>query len=304
MEFKGKSIISIDDFSKEGILKVLEVAAGLEENPDTALFKDKLMAPLFYEPSTRTRLSFVSAMERLGGQVDGFSSKDSSSVKKGESLWDTIKTVDNYVDIIVIRHPLEGAARLASEATEKPVVNAGDGANQHPTQTLLDMYTIKKLFGSLENLKIGMVGDLKYGRTVHSLVVAMSHFKPEFKFIAPEDLKMPEKYTDFLKQNNIEYEEGEKLLPAINDLDIIYMTRIQQERFPDPMEYEKYKGVYQINTASLKNVKENMKILHPLPRVDEIVREVDDTSHAAYFEQVGNGIPIRQALIALTLGLR
>ncbi|UCD04234.1 MAG: aspartate carbamoyltransferase [Candidatus Woesearchaeota archaeon] len=301
MVFKDRDVISINDFSKDEILYVLKIAKNLEQNPKP-LAKGKIMAPLFFEPSTRTRMSFIAAMERLEGEVDGFASSKITSVKKGETLWDTVKTVEKYTDLIVIRHPLEGAARLAAEASSKPVINAGDGANQHPTQTLLDLYTIWKTKGGLTNLKIGLLGDLKYGRTVHSLVTAMAHFNPKFTFISPEALKMPDSYLIMLDENKIQYTETEEILPAINDLDILYVTRIQKERFPDPIEYERYKGAYRITKNTLSSVKKDLKIMHPLPRVNEICKEVDNTGHAIYFEQAANGIPVREALIALVLG--
>jgi aspartate carbamoyltransferase catalytic subunit len=241
-------------------------------------------------------------MEQLGGQVLGFATPAVTSAKKGETLWDTIKMVEQYTDVIVIRHKIEGAARLAAEAASIPIINAGDGANQHPTQTLLDLYTIKKAKGTLENLNIGIVGDLKYGRTVHSLAIAMSHFNPKFYFIAPDALKMPQKYLEELKEKKIKFYETSNLLKYSKKLDILYVTRIQQERFPDPLEYEKYKGVYRLNKGLLEHVKGDLKIMHPLPRVDEIDKSLDETEHAIYFEQAGNGIPVRKALLALVLG--
>ncbi len=302
MKFPHRDIISINDFSKEDILSVLDVAKKMEKKASPTLLKGKILATLFFEPSTRTRLSFVSAMEKLGGQVIGFGSPDSSSIKKGESLWDTVKMTDKYADIIALRHPLEGSARLASEASSKPVINAGDGANQHPTQTLLDLYTIQKAKGTLNNLKVGILGDLKYGRTVHSLAIALSHFNPEFTFIAPDALQMPRSYLDMLNKKKIRYRVTQQMMEPLGGLDILYVTRIQQERFPDPLEYERYKGMYKVDKKILGHIKKDMKIMHPLPRVDEIDPALDSTEHALYFEQAANGVPMRQALLAILLG--
>jgi len=241
-------------------------------------------------------------MEQLGGTVIGFSTASVTSIQKGESLWDTIKMTEQYADVIVIRHPLEGSARLAAEAANVPVINGGDGSNQHPTQTMLDLYTIQKIKSKLEGLHVGFVGDLKYGRTVHSLVIALSLFNPTFYFIAPDDLQIPESYVDELYKKKIKYFKTSDLNRFAKELDILYVTRIQKERFPDPLEYEKFKGVYRIDEAFLQNVKRDLKIMHPLPRVDEIDKSVDSTEHAAYFEQAANGIPVRKALLALVLG--
>src|SRR3989338_2095005 len=302
MDFKSRDIISINDFSKEELLHILKVARQIEQKPKDNLLKGKILAALFFEPSTRTRLSFVSSMEQLGGKIIGFSTAAVTSIQKGESLWDTIKMTSQYSDVIVIRHPLEGSSRLAAEASPVPVINGGDGSNQHPTQTMLDLYTIQKTKGRLENLHVGFVGDLKYGRTVHSLVIALAHFSPTFYFIAPEELQMPESYLDELFQKKIKYFKTSDLARFSKELDVLYVTRIQKERFPDPLEYEKFKGIYRIDEAFLQNVKKDMKIMHPLPRVNEISKSVDDTPHAAYFEQAANGIPIRKALLALVLG--
>lgn len=295
-----KSLISIHDFTKEEMLHILDLAQGFEQNKSQNILQDKVVASLFFEPSTRTRLSFETAANRLGARVIGFSDADNTSVSKGETLNDTIKMVTNYVDLIVMRHPLEGSARFASEVASVPVINAGDGANQHPSQTLLDLYTIKQTQGRLDNIKINMVGDLKYGRTVHSLLQALSHFSPHFTFTAPNELKMPQEYKDFLDKKGISYTETTELDP--NDCDILYMTRVQQERFTDPMEYEKVKNVYTLNAQMLVNAKDNMKILHPLPRVNEISNDVDATKHAYYFKQAGNGMYVRMAIIAYLLG--
>lgn len=302
MNFKGKDIISIRDFSKEELLYVLRIAKKIEKTNPKTLLKGKLMASLFFEPSTRTRLSFDSAMEQLGGEVLGFAQAGVSSAKKGETLWDTMKMIEQYADVAVIRHSIEGAARLAAESSSKPVINAGDGANQHPTQTLLDLYTILKTKGKLENLSIGFCGDLKYGRTVHSLVIAMSLFNAKMYFIAPQALHIPDEYIGELKKKKIKFEHVKDINKAISKLDVLYMTRIQKERFPDPLEYNRLKGVYQIGLDTLKNAKKELKIMHPLPRVDEIKPELDKTSHAVYFQQAGNGIHVRKALLALVLG--
>ena len=302
MDFKGKDIISINDFSREELLHILKVVRQFEQKPKSNLLKSRILATLFFEPSTRTRLSFVSAMEQLNGTVIGFSTANVTSIQKGESLWDTIKMTEQYADVIVIRHPLEGSARLAAEAASVPVINGGDGANQHPTQTMLDLYTIQKTKGKIDGLHIGFVGDLKYGRTVHSLVIALSYFNPIFYFIAPDDLQMPENYLDALFQKKVKYFKTSDLTRFSKDLDVLYVTRIQKERFPDPLEYEKFKGIYRIDEAFLQHVKKDLKIMHPLPRVDEIDKSVDNTSHAAYFEQAANGIPVRKALLALVLG--
>lgn len=299
-----KSLISIQDFTKDEILHILDVASEFEKNKSQTFLNDKVIACIFFEPSTRTRLSFETASNRLGARVIGFSDAANTSVKKGESLRDTIKMVSNYVDLIVMRHPLEGSARYASEVSSVPIINAGDGANQHPSQTLLDLYSIKQTQGHLDNININMVGDLKYGRTVHSLLQAMSHFNPSFTFTSPKELMMPQEYKDFLNEKGIPYKETTELMDHINDTDILYMTRIQQERFTDPMEYEKVKNVYNLSASMLNNVKDNMKILHPLPRLSEIFQDVDDTKHAYYFKQAENGMYIRMAIISYLLGKR
>ena len=302
MNFKNRDVISIHDFSKQELLFILKTAKLMEKNSKQNLLKDKILATLFFEPSTRTRLSLMSAMEQLGGKVMGFATAKVTSIRKGETLWDTIKMVESYADVIAIRHPLEGAARLAAEASSKPIINAGDGANQHPTQTMLDLYTIQKVKGKLDNLHIGMLGDLKYGRTVHSLATALSHFNPTFYFIAPQALQMPQTYLDELKEKKIKFYTTQKLLKVSKKLDILYATRIQKERFPDPVEYEKYKGIYKLDASLLPNIKKDLKIMHPLPRVGEIDESLDKTDHAVYFEQAANGIPVRKALLALVLG--
>jgi aspartate carbamoyltransferase catalytic subunit len=263
-----------------------------------------VVATLFFEPSTRTRLSFESAVNKLGGKVIGFTDSSSSSVTKGETLNDTIRTVNNYADLIVMRHPIEGSARYASEISTVPVINAGDGANQHPTQTLLDLYSIMKTQGTLDKLNICMVGDLKYGRTVHSLLMAMSRWKTSFNFVAPEELMMPDEYKLYLKNLGLTYYETSSLTEVINMADIIYMTRVQRERFSDPMEYEKVKNAYVLHESMLGETKPGMKILHPLPRVNEINTDVDTNNKAYYFEQALNGVFTRQAIITTLLGLK
>ena len=300
-----RDLISITDYSKEDYLRILELAADFEENPNQRLLEGKVVASLFFEPSTRTRLSFETAINRLGGRIIGFSDAGSSSVSKGETLHDTTRMVSNYADLIVMRHPLEGSARYAAEVADVPVINAGDGANQHPTQTLLDMYSILKTQGTLDNINIFMVGDLKYGRTVHSLLMAMTEFEnPIFNFIAPEELAMPEEYKLFLKEKGIRYFEHTEINDNINHADIIYMTRVQKERFMDPIEYEKVKNVYILRNQMLKNTKPNMRILHPLPRINEIHPDVDTNEKAYYFEQARNGVYTRQAIIAHILNLK
>jgi len=300
-----RDLISITDYSKSDYLRILELAADFEENPNQRLLEGKVVASLFFEPSTRTRLSFETAINRLGGRIIGFSDAGSSSVSKGETLHDTTKMVSNYADLIVMRHPLEGSARYAAEVSEVPVINAGDGANQHPTQTLLDMYSILKTQGTLDNINIFMVGDLKYGRTVHSLLMAMSEFEnPIFNFIAPEELAMPEEYKLFLKEKGIRYFEHTEINDNINHADIIYMTRVQKERFMDPIEYEKVKNVYILRNQMLKDTKPNMRILHPLPRINEIHPDVDTNDKAYYFEQARNCVFNRQAIIAHILNLK
>lgn len=298
------SFVSIDDISKEEILSILKDASFFEANPNIRLLDGKVIATLFFEPSTRTRLSFETAVNRLGGRVIGFSDANSSSTSKGESLKDTIKMVSNYADLIVMRHFLEGAARYASEVTSIPILNAGDGANQHPSQTILDLYSIYKTQGTLEGLTITMVGDLKYGRTVHSLLMAMRHFNPTFNFISCKELRMPEEYKEILDREGISYNEFTDFSREVIDLsDILYMTRVQRERFSDIMEYERVKDLYSLNNAMLETSKSNLRILHPLPRVNEINPDVDENPKAYYFEQARNGLYARQALICRALGI-
>ena len=301
---KNRSLVSIDDFSTDEILKILDLTEEFEKQPTSRLLEGKVIATLFFEPSTRTRLSFESAISRLGGKIVGFSDASSSSVSKGETLNDTIRTVTNYCDLIVMRHPIEGSARFASEIASVPVINAGDGANQHPTQTLLDLYSIRKTQNGLNDLNVFLVGDLKYGRTVHSLMMAMSRWNATFNFISPEELKMPDEFKYYLDNLGLKYYEHNDFTEIISKADIIYMTRVQKERFSDPIEYEKVKNVYVLRNAMLKNTKPNMRILHPLPRVNEIHNDVDSNSKAYYFEQALNGVFTRQAILCSLLGIK
>lgn len=303
---KNKSLISIHDYSKEEYLKILDLAAIYQKSPKEyeGLLNGKIVATLFFEPSTRTRLSFESAVQRMGGRVIGFSDPGSSSVQKGESLKDTILTVAQYSDLIVMRHPIEGSARWASEVSPIPVINAGDGANQHPTQCLLDLFTIRETQHRLENLTITFVGDLKYGRTVHSLIQAMSYFSPTFHLVSPETLRLPDEYKYFLNEQNIRFYEHTDMKEVLKISDIVYVTRVQRERFSDPIEYEKVKNAYVLNASMLEGTRENLKVLHPLPRVNEISVDVDETTKAYYFQQALNGVYTRMAIISLILGLK
>lgn len=301
---KNKSLVAINDLSNEDIIKVLDLAEEFEKNPIQNILSRTVVATLFFEPSTRTRLSFESAVNRLGGRVIGFSEAANTSVSKGESLKDTILTVANYSDLIVMRHPVEGSARYASEVSPVPIINAGDGANQHPTQTLLDLYSIRKTQGTLQNLNIFLVGDLKYGRTVHSLLMAMSQFRATFTFVAPKELQMPAEYKMLLDNMGLKYTEQTDLNENLNNADIVYMTRVQKERFSDPMEYEKVKNVYVLREKMLKNTKPNMRVLHPLPRVNEIHTDVDENPKAYYFPQAMNGVYTRMAIMSLILDLK
>ncbi|MEG1665261.1 MAG: aspartate carbamoyltransferase [Mucinivorans sp.] len=293
-----KSLVSISDFSKDEILRIMEMAAQFEANPSQRTLYGKIVASLFFEPSTRTRLSFESAINRLGGRVIGFSDSSATSVSKGETLHDTIRVISNYCDMIVMRHPIEGAARYASTVATVPVVNAGDGANQHPSQTLLDLYSIMKTQGRLDDINIMMVGDLKYGRTVHSLLEALSHFKARFTFVSPPELKMPSEYKMFLYEKGIPYYETTDIMERMNDADIIYMTRVQRERFSDAMEYERVKNAYILKNSMLGETRDNMRILHPLPRVNEIDYDVDNNPKAYYFQQTQNGVYTRMAILS------
>mgnify|MGYP000272107084 FL=1 len=298
------NFVTIADLSKEKILYMIKLAQEFEKHPNREILKGKVVATLFFEPSTRTRLSFETAANRLGARVIGFSDAKVTSATKGETLKDTILMVSNYADAIVMRHYIEGAAQYASEVAPIPIINAGDGAHQHPSQCMLDLYSIYKTQDTLENLNICLVGDLKYGRTVHSLIMAMRHFNPTFHFIAPKELAMPNEYKIYCKEHNIKYVEhtafNEKI---INEADILYMTRVQKERFSDLMEYEKVKNVYILKNDMLNNARDNMKILHPLPRVNEIEYEVDTNPHAYYIQQAQNGLYAREAIICDVLGL-
>ena len=298
------NFVTIADLSREKIEYLISMSQEFERSPNRELLKGKVIATLFFEPSTRTRLSFETAANRLGARIIGFSDAKASSVSKGETLKDTILMVANYADVIVMRHYIEGAAQYASEVTAVPIINAGDGAHMHPSQCMLDLYSIYKTQGTLENLNIYLVGDLKYGRTVHSLLMAMRHFNPTFHFIAPKELAMPNEYKLYCKENNIKFQEhtvfNEKV---IADADIIYMTRVQKERFSDLMEYERVKDIYILKNDMLGNVKKNMKILHPLPRVNEIAYDVDENPHAYYIQQAQNGLYAREALFCDVLGI-
>lgn len=296
--------VTIANLTKEKILYMIELAQEFERHPNRELLKGKVVATLFFEPSTRTRLSFETAANRLGARVIGFADPKITSGTKGETLKDTILMVSNYADVIVMRHYIEGAAQYASEVAPVPIVNAGDGAHQHPSQCMLDLYSIYKTQGTLENLNIYLVGDLKYGRTVHSLLMAMRHFNPTFHFVAPKELSMPNEYKIYCKEHGIKFQEhtafNEKI---IADADILYMTRVQKERFSDLMEYERVKNIYILHNDMLASAKPNMKILHPLPRVNEIAYDVDTNPHAYYIQQAGNGLFARQAIFCDVLGI-
>lgn len=304
ISLKNRSLISINDYTPEEICNVLDIGEDFEKNRHQDLLHGRVIASLFFEPSTRTRLSFETAIQLLGGEVIGFSSTAGTSIQKGESLKDTIIMVANYADLIVMRNPVDGSARFASEVSKVPIINAGDGSNQHPTQCLLDLYSIRKTQGTLDNLEITMVGDLKYGRTIHSLVQAMCHFNTKFNFVSPNELKLPPTVIQHIKDAGLKYDEYTDLEEVIPYSDIIYMTRIQQERFPDPLEYEKVKNAYILHDYMLENSRPNCRILHPLPRVNEIHIDVDSNPKAYYFQQAQNGLFVRQALIAAILGLK
>lgn len=299
-----KHLVSINQLSAEDIIRLLDRAELFEQNPNRRLLEGHVIATLFFEPSTRTRLSFETAVNRLGGRVIGFSDATTSSSSKGESLKDTISMVANYADAIVMRHYLEGAALYASELDRAPIVNAGDGANQHPSQTLLDLYSIRKTQGTLEGKTIALVGDLKYGRTVHSLIVGLSHFHPSFIFVSPPELRMPEECKDFCRQHQISFVETTDFSSeVIQSVDILYMTRVQRERFIDLEEYERVKNVYVLNREMLTGCRENLRVLHPLPRVGEIAQDVDDTPQAYYVQQAQNGLYARQSILCEVLGI-
>lgn len=299
-----RNFVTIADLSREKILYMLRMAEEFEKRPNRDLLSGKIVATLFFEPSTRTRLSFETAANRLGARVIGFADPKVTSGTKGETLKDTILMVANYADVIVMRHYIEGAAQYAAEISPVPIINAGDGAHQHPSQCMLDLYSIYKTQGTLDNLNIYLVGDLKYGRTVHSLIMAMRHFSPTFHFIAPKELAMPDEYKQYCKEYGINYTEHTDFNSSIiADADIIYMTRVQKERFSDLMEYERVKDVYILNRDMLTGVKDNMRILHPLPRVNEIAQDVDDDPHAYYIQQAKNGLFAREAIFAEALGI-
>lgn len=299
-----KHLVSIHQLGREDIIRILDRAELFEQNPNRNLLDGKVVATLFFEPSTRTRLSFETAVVRLGGRVIGFSDAATSSSSKGEILKDTISMVANYADLIVMRHYLEGAALYASELNAAPIVNAGDGANQHPSQTLLDLYSIRKTQGTLYDRTIVMVGDLKYGRTIHSLIEGMSHFRPRFVFVAPEELRLPQEYKDFCDAHGLPYTETTQFdQEIINSADIIYMTRVQRERFVDLEEYERVKLTYVLNREMLEGSRDNLRVLHPLPRVGEIALDVDDSPKAYYVQQAQNGLYTRQSIICEVLGI-
>lgn len=299
-----QNFVTIADLSKEKILYLIKSAQEFEKHPNRELLKGKIVATLFFEPSTRTRLSFETAANRLGAKVIGFTDAKVTSATKGETLKDTILMVANYADVIVMRHHIEGAAQYAGEISPVPIVNAGDGAHQHPSQCMLDLYSIYKTQGTLENLTISLVGDLKYGRTVHSLLMAMRHFNPTFHFVAPKELAMPNEYKLYCKEHGIKFVEHSTFdEETISETDILYMTRVQKERFSDLMEYEKVKNVYILKNDMLRNARDNMKILHPLPRVNEIEYEVDTNPHAYYIQQAQNGLYAREAIMCYVLGI-
>ena len=303
LEFKGRDIVSIEDFSREEINYILNISHTMEPLAANGsdMLKGRILATLFFEPSTRTRLSFEAAMLKLGGSTIGFADAEIASVRKGENLADTMRTVENYADIIALRHPLDGAAKLAAEFSKVPILNAGSGAEEHPTQALTDLYTVQKEKGKIDGLKIALVGDLRYGRTVHSLAYALSLYNIELYLISPESLRMRNEVIRAIR-NKISIIEDTHLEKIIPQIDVLYVTRIQKERFPDPAEYAKVKGIYKIDLKTLKSAKKDLIILHPLPRVDEIAAEVDSTPQARYFQQVWNGIVVRMALLALVLG--
>lgn len=299
-----QDFVTIADLSRDEIMYLIQMAQEFELHPNRELLKGRVVATLFFEPSTRTRLSFETAANRLGARVIGFADPKITSGTKGETLKDTILMVSNYADVIAMRHYIEGAAVYASEVTDIPIVNAGDGAHMHPSQCLLDLYSIYKTQGTLENLNIYLVGDLKYGRTVHSLITAMRHFNPTFHFVAPTELAMPDEYKQYCDDHGIKYEEHTDFNDdVIKDADIIYMTRVQKERFSDLMEYERVKNIYILKRDMLGKAKDNMRILHPLPRVNEIAYDVDDDPHAYYIQQAGNGLYAREAIFCYCLGI-
>lgn len=304
--FRGRSVVSAGDFQKQDFLAVLDAARRFDPDGGShryePLLQGRILAVLFHEPSTRTRLSFESAMLRLGGSVLGFAEPKQTSFSKGESLADAIRVVASYCDAIVLRHPMEGAARLASEVSEVPVLNGGDGSNQHPTQTLLDLYTIRKSAGRLDGLKVAFMGDLRYGRTVHSLTNALLHFDVELSFVGPESLRLPDTLRQRVEAAGRLGTEVTSVDELDNDIDVLYATRIQKERFPDPLDYERVRSAYRLTRSSLDRFRPDIKILHPLPRVDEVATDVDAHPGALYFEQARNGVTVRMALLYLILG--
>jgi len=303
--FKERDVISISDFTRDEIEKIFNIALRMEKSGkrEQSLLKGKLLATAFFEPSTRTRLSFETAMHRLGGSVIGFSEAEGTSTAKGENLADTIRMLDSYADIIVIRHHLEGAAKLSAEISKVPVINAGDGSKHHPTQAMIDLYTIWREFGKIDGLHIALTGDLRYGRAAASLIYGLTKFKPrKLSLVSPALLKPRKEIEDSLQNSGLKFYKGENLEEIIEDLDVLYVTRIQKERFPDPAEYEKVKGSYRIDTELLHRAKKTMIILHPLPKLDEIDLRVDDSKFAKYFQQAAYGVPVRMALLALLLG--
>ena len=303
MEFQGRDIISIEDFSRQEIDYILDVSRSMEPlaSKGSDMLKGKILATLFFEPSTRTRLSFETAILKLGGSYIGFADADITSVKKGENLADTVRTVENYADAIALRHGLEGAARLAAEFSKVPIINGGTGSEEHPTQAFTDLYTVRKEKGKIDGLKVALIGDLRYGRTVHSLAYALALYNIELYLISPETLRMRKDVLQTIK-NTIPVTEDADLETIMPQIDVLYVTRIQKERFPDAAEYAKVKGTYKIDLKTLKTAKKDMIILHPLPRVDEIAAGVDSAPQARYFQQVWNGIVVRMALLALVLG--
>ncbi len=302
----GKDVLRADQFSKDEMALIMDRARGFEaamaEAKTLDAMKGLILATLFFEPSTRTRLSFEAAMLRLGGQVISVAEAKSSSASKGESLHDTIRTVEGYADVIVLRHPHIGAAQEAADATQTPVLNAGDGAGQHPTQSLLDLYTIQKEAGTVDGLTVALAGDLKNGRTVHSLALLLSNFDVRFVFVAPEALRMPREIVSQLEGKGIQIEETANLAEGLACSNVLYMTRIQKERFDDPTEYDRLKSSYVLTRTLVDEAREGIVIMHPLPRVNEISTDVDDYAKAAYFRQAANGVPVRMALLALVSG--
>ena len=301
--FKGRDVISVLDFSKEDIEYLFKLTDHYLSNGYKEVLRGKVMAVAFFEPSTRTRLSFEAAMSRLGGSVIGFSSEEGTSVAKGEKFIDTIRMLDSYADVIVVRHRYEGSAKLAAEVAEHPVINAGDGRNEHPTQALLDLYTIYRLRGDVSSLVIGLIGDLKYARVVNSFLYILTIFKPKKVYLISHPLlRLREDVRRFVESRNVKVEEVFDINEVLSELDVLYVTRIQKERFPDPLEYEKVKNAYRVTAEITKRCKDDLIILHPLPRVDELDRSLDSTKHAVYFKQASFGVPLRAALLTLILG--